>query len=212
MSQTKVCDLQTKILSFFLNLCYYISKRGDTMLKTKDILDEKDKHLRDKNIDVTFPMSKEEKKLIDEMLEHLHFSQIEKYAEKYNLRPGMGLAAPQVGINKRFFVICHEEQENVFKNYVIINPKMISHSEELIYSGCGEGCLSVNREIEGIVPRFARVTFTGFDTDGNPIKIRAREELSIAFQHELDHLNGILFYDHIDPKDPYKDAEYMREI
>lgn len=182
------------------------------MLKTKDILDEKDKHLRNKNIPVTFPMSEEEKKLIDDMLEHLHLSQIEKYAEKYNLRPGMGLAAPQVGINKRFFVICHEEQENVFKNYVIINPKMISHSEELIYSSCGEGCLSVNREVEGIVPRFARVTFEGFDVDGNPIKIRAREELSIAFQHELDHLNGILFFDHIDPKDPFKNAEFMREI
>ena len=121
------------------------------MLKTKDILDEKDKHLRNKSVDVCFPMNDDEKQLINDMLEHLHLSQIEKYAEKYNLRPGMGLAAPQVGINKRFFVICHEEQENVFKNYVIVNPKMVSHSEELIYSSGGEGCLSVNREVEGIV-------------------------------------------------------------
>ena len=52
----------------------------------------------------------------------------------------------------------------------------------------------------------------GYDIDGNPIKIRAREELAIAFQHELDHLNGILFVDHIDPKDPYKNKDYMREI
>ena len=48
--------------------------------------------------------------------------------------------------------------------------------------------------------------------DGNPVKYRAREELAIAFQHELDHLNGILFVDRIDPNDPYKDKDYMREI
>ena len=89
---------------------------------------------------------------------------------------------------------------------------MISHSEELIYASEGEGCLSVNRDVPGIVPRYARVTFTGYDIDGKPVKFRAREELSIAFQHEMDHLNGILFVDHIDPLDPYKNKDYMREI
>lgn len=182
------------------------------MLKTSDILDEKDPHLREKNIDVVFPLTKEKKKLINDMLEHLYYSQIEEYSEKYDLRPGMGLAAPQLGVNERFFVVCHEETENNFKNYILINPKMISHSEELIYASEGEGCLSVNREVPGIVPRYARVTFTGFDLDGNMVKYRAREELSIAFQHEMDHLNGILFVDHIDPLDPYKNKDYMREI
>jgi peptide deformylase len=186
--------------------------RRNSMIKTSDILDEKDKHLRAKNIDVQFPLSKERKKLINDMLEHLYYSQIEEYSEKYDLRPGMGLAAPQLGINERFFVVCHEETENNFKNYILINPKMISHSEELIYASEGEGCLSVNRDVEGIIPRYARVTFTGYDLDGKPIKYRAREELAIAFQHELDHLNGILFIDHIDPKNPYKNKDYMREI
>ena len=146
------------------------------------------------------------------MIEHLYYSQIEEYAEKYKLRPGMGLAAPQVGVNEKFFVICHEEAENKFKNYILINPQMISHSEELIYASEGEGCLSINREVEGIVPRYARVTFTGYDLDGKKVKYRAREELSIAFQHEMDHLNGILFVDHIDPNNPYKNKDYMREI
>lgn len=182
------------------------------MLLTSDILDEKDKRLRAKNVDVEFPLNDKEKKLISDMLEHLYLSQIEEEASKYNLRPGMGLAAPQVGVNKNFFVVCHEEDEGVFKDYVLINPKLISHSEELIYSSGGEGCLSVNREIEGIVPRYARVTFEGYDVNGKKVKYRAREELSIAFQHEFDHLHGILFYDHIDPKDPYKNAELMREI
>ena len=182
------------------------------MIRTSDILDEKDKHLRAKNTDVEFPLDKETKKLINDMLEHLYYSQIEEYSKKYDLRPGMGLAAPQLGINKNFFVICHEEYENKFKNYILINPKMISHSEELIYASEGEGCLSVNREVQGIVPRYARVTFTGFDLEGKQIKYRAREELSIAFQHEMDHLNGILFTDHIDPQNPYKNKDYMREI
>lgn len=182
------------------------------MLKTSDILDEKDAHLRAKNVDVTFPLKEETKKLINDMLEHLYYSQIEEYSKKYDLRPGMGLAAPQLGVNERFFVVCHEETENNFKNYILINPRMISHSEELIYASEGEGCLSVNREVPGIVPRYARVTFSGYDIDGKEIKYRAREELSIAFQHEMDHLNGILFVDHIDPLDPYKNKDYMREI
>ena len=182
------------------------------MLKTKDILDEKDKKLRENNIEVDFPMSEDEKKMIKDMLEHLRYSQIEKYAKKYALRPGMGLAAPQVGINKRFFVICHEYDDGKFNDYVLINPKIVSHSEELIYASEGEGCLSVNREVEGIVPRYARVTMEGYDEEGNYVKYRVREELAIAFQHELDHLNGILFFDYIDPENPYKDKDIMRAI
>ena len=112
-------------------------------------------------------------------------------AEKYDLRPGMGLAAIQLGINKRYFVVVHEQEiKETFKNYVIINPKIVSNSEEMIYVEEGEGCLSINRECEGIVPRYARVTVEGYDVDGNKIRVRGREELAIAFQHEIDHLSG----------------------
>ena len=182
------------------------------MLRTCDILDEKDKRVRAENKEVVFPLSNEKKKLIHDMLEHLRLSQIEEYAEKYDLRPGMGLAAPQVGVNERCFVVCHEEEPGKVKDYVLINPKLISNSEELIYASEGEGCLSVNRDVVGIVPRYARVTFNEYDVDVNPIRYRAREELSIAFQHELDHLNGILFVDKIDPNNPFKDKDFMREI
>ena len=89
------------------------------------------------------------------MLKHLRYSQIEKYAKKYELRPGMGLAAPQVGINKNFFVVCYEVSNGKFEDYILINPKVISYSEEMIYAGEGEGCLSINREVDGIVPRVA---------------------------------------------------------
>lgn len=182
------------------------------MLKTKDILDEKDIRVRAENKDTILPLSNKNKEMIKEMLEHLRFSQIEELSEKYDLRPGMGLAAPQVGINERFFVVCHEYDDGKFDDYVLINPKLISHSTEMIYASEGEGCLSVNREVEGIVPRHARITVEAYDMDGNKHKYRVREDLAIAFQHELDHLNGVLFVDYIDPKDPYKDAELYREI
>jgi len=182
------------------------------MIKIIDILDEKDKRLRMVSEDVVFPLQKEDAKTIDEMLDHLVNSQIEEIAKKYDLRPGMGLAAIQLGINKRYFVIAHEQEDKTFNRYIIINPKLVSHSEELIYAGGGEGCLSVNREVEGIVPRYARVTIEYQDKDGRTQKLRAREELAVAIQHEIDHLNGILFIDKIDPDDPFKDEEKMRMI
>lgn len=181
------------------------------MLKTKDILDEKDKRLRLISKEVTFPLTKEDIKNIELMEEYLINSQIEEKAKKYNLRPGMGMAAIQIGIPKRYIVIV-QEVEDGFDSYVVINPKIISNSTEMIYVEDGEGCLSVNRECEGIVPRYARVTIEGYDMDGNKIKVRAREELAIAFQHEIDHLNGILFVDKIDPKNPYKNKDQYRPI
>ena len=181
------------------------------MLKTKDILDEKDKRLHQVSKEVMFPLSKEDIDNINLMEEYLVNSQIEELAEKYDLRPGMGMAAVQIGVLKRYIVIVNET-DNGFDSYIVINPKIVSNSEEMIYVETGEGCLSVNRECEGIVPRYARVTIEGYDIDGNKIKIRAREELAIAFQHEIDHLNGILFVDKIDPKNPYMNMDKYRAI
>ena len=74
------------------------------MLKTKDILDEKDKRLRQISKEVEFPLTKKDRELIDTMIEYLHNSQIEELAEKYDLRPGMGLSAIQLGVAKRYFI------------------------------------------------------------------------------------------------------------
>ena len=182
------------------------------MILTKNILDEKDKRIRKISTDVTFPLEDKYKKFINDSIQMLTLSQIEEEAEKYNLRPGMGLSAIQVGILKRIFVIVYEYEEGKFENYIFINPKITSNSEELVYVDGGEGCLSVNREIEGIVPRYARINVEYYDIDGNKQKMRLRDELSIVFQHELDHLNGILFFDHIDKKNPYKNQNNMRAI
>lgn len=176
------------------------------------ILDEKDKLLHTKSLEVAFPLTKEDKKHIEDMITYLTMSQIEEYEKKYNLRAGMGLAYVQTGIPKRIFVIVEELEDKTFKNYIVINPKIITHSEEQIYVGEGEGCLSVNREVEGIVPRYARITIEAQDIEGNPYKLRVREDISVAFQHEIDHLNGILFVDRIDKKNPYKNRDLYREI
>ena len=177
-----------------------------------NILDEKDKRLRLISKEVIFPLNEEDKKRIQDMLDYLKISQIDELREKYDLRAGMGLAYIQLGIAKRIFVVVDEIEDNKFENYIVINPKIISNSEELIYVGEGEGCLSINRETEGIVPRYARITIEAFDIDGNPYSIRVREDLAVAFQHEIDHLNGILFTDKIDQKDPFKNQKNMREI
>ena len=182
------------------------------MLKTKEILDEKDKRLRLVSKEVSFPLTQKDKDLINTMIEYLRNSQIEELAEKYDLRPGMGMAAIQLGVAKRYFVVVDEVSEGVFENYILINPKIISNSVEKIYVELGEGCLSVNRPVEGIVPRYARVTVEAYDLEGRKIHVRAREELAIAMQHELDHLNGIMFTDHIDKNNPYKGKDQMRAI
>lgn len=182
------------------------------MFKKLNILDEKDKRLRMISTDITEPLTKKDKELVKQMLLELRYSQIEELSEKYKLRPGMGLAYPQLGINKRLIVIVHEYEDGKFNDYVVVNPVIVSNSEEIIAAEAGEGCLSVNRDVDGHVPRYARVTIKGKDIDGNDITIRAREDLSIAFQHEIDHLNGILFYDRINKNKPFFTEDEIRLI
>ena len=108
------------------------------MLRVKDILDESDKRLRMVSKDVVFPLTKKDRETIDLMLEYLHDSQNEELAQKYSLRPGMGLAAIQVGVNKRYFVVTDDLGEGNFDDYILINPRIISNSVEKIYVEAGE--------------------------------------------------------------------------
>lgn len=186
--------------------------KKERILPNIKILDEKDNRLRTKSTEVTFPLSKEDKQNIKDIIEFLEMSQIDEYIEKYNLRAGWGLAYIQIGIPKRIFVLVQEIEEGKFEKYVVINPKIKSMSEEMIYIPEGEGCLSVNRPTTGIVPRHARMTIEAYDEFGNLYEIRVREELAIGFQHEMDHLDGILFTDRIDPKNPYKNKDKYRAL
>ena len=140
--------------------------------------------------DVVFPLTKDEKEIIKNAMENLRFSQIDEYAKKYDLRAGWGLSAIQIGIDKRWFIIVDEQEDGTFKEYFFANPKIISNSTEKIYVEQGEGCLSVNREVVGIIPRYARVTIEAYDMDGNKIII-SNIDLSDNFDKVKLHLNRI---------------------
>ncbi len=176
------------------------------------ILSEKNPLLKKISKEVSFPLSSEDKKLIKDTITYLKMSQNETYIEKYDLRAGMGMAFVQLGHLKRIFVIAYEKEDGLFEEHIIINPVVTSTSSELVYVEEGEGCLSIDRETEGIVPRSARLSLEYQDISGNHKEIRVREEMAIAFQHELDHLDGILFTDKIDKKNPFKNSENMRAI
>lgn len=112
--------------------------------------------------------------------------------------PGVGLAAPQIGVSKQVIVIefGDEEDETIPKQlYVMINPEIISESDEKV-AGI-EGCLSVPGLI-GEVIRPQVVTVKGQDLNGKKIKIRAQGWLARIFQHEIDHINGVLYTDRAD--------------
>ncbi len=81
-----------------------------------------------------------------------------------------------------------QKREREPLSIVAINPKIVSHSVEKTYLTSGEGCLSVDRDVDGFVPRYARITVKAFDPDGKEFKKRLKGLPAIAFQHELDHL------------------------
>ena len=173
------------------------------MILMEDIIREGHPTLRTRAEEVQFPLTEEDRQLATDMLEYLINSQNPEMIEKYGLRPGIGLAANQVNALKRMFALHLEDDNGELLSFVAINPKIVSHSVEKTYITSGEGCLSVDREVPGYVPRYARITVKFFTIDGEERKIRLKGLPAIAFQHELDHLNGVMFYDHINPENPF---------
>ncbi|WP_100404633.1 peptide deformylase [Bacillus solitudinis] len=167
------------------------------MLTMKDIVREGHPVLRKVAEEVPLPASKEDKNTLQKMLDFVKNSQEPDIAEKYQLRPGVGLAAPQIGVSKRMFAVHITDEQDQLYSLGLFNPKIVSHSIEENHLENGEGCLSVDREIPGIVPRHSRITVKGTTLEGEEVTLRLRGLVSIVFQHELDHLNGIMFYDRI---------------
>ncbi|MBO0994488.1 peptide deformylase [Bacillus sp. SD088] len=173
------------------------------MIQMKDIVREGHPVLRETAQEIKMPPSQEEIRILKEMQQFLINSQDPEISEKYNLRAGVGLAASQINVSKRMIAVRLEEEDGKEYFYSLINPKIISHSVEKSYLTAGEGCLSVDRDVPGYVLRHARITLKGYDIDQErEIKLRLKGMPAIVFQHELDHLNGIMFYDHIDQDNP----------
>lgn len=177
------------------------------MILMKDIIREGHPTLRQKAVPVKLPLSQEDKKIAEDLMEYVVNSQNDEMIEKYDLRPGVGIAAPQINISKRIFAIHFDEDSGENLSIIAINPKIVSHSVEKSYLASGEGCLSVDRSIPGYVPRYARITVKAFDIEGNEYKMRLKGLPAIAFQHELDHLNGVMFFDHINTDNPFAEIE-----
>lgn len=176
------------------------------MITMNDVIREGHPTLRKKAEPLSFPLDSEMLELADELLQFLKNSQDPEIAEKYELRPGVGIAAPQVNVSKRVIAVHvpsqdEESPEPEFSS-VLINPKIISHSVQQTCLSDGEGCLSVDREVSGYVPRHKRISVEYYDLNGEKKKLRLRDFPAIVVQHEIDHLNGIMFYDRIDPDNP----------
>lgn len=108
--------------------------------------------------------------------------------------PGIGLAAIQVGEPRRIVTVDLAKEDQPKEPQVFINPEVISHSEEKVARE--EGCLSIPEYYEE-VERPARVTVRFLDLDGKTREIAAEGLLATCLQHEIDHLNGVLFIDHL---------------
>ncbi len=173
------------------------------MITMKEIIREGHPTLVKKAQDVTLPLDQETKKILQEMRQFLIHSQDPETAEKYALRPGVGLAAPQINQPLRMLAIYTDDEtlEN-HHDYLMVNPKLMSHSEAQTYMPGGEGCLSIDRDVEGLVPRYQKVTVKTllFDPKTETLRdatLRLKGFPSIVFQHELDHLNGVLFTERV---------------
>lgn len=129
-------------------------------------------------------------RLADDMLETM-------YAE-----PGLGLAAPQIGVQKRLFVYDIGEGPQT-----IVNPVISESRGEWYYE---EGCLSVPG-LSWEIMRPKEIHLTGYDLHGNAVSLEADELLSRLFQHEMDHLDGVLLVDHLDEKTRKKAMKVLRE-
>lgn len=185
--------------------CLFMSKfHSNYMITMKDIVRDGNQILHQTTKEVTVPPSEEDKETLICMVKFLKNSQDPDLANNYKLRAGVGLSANQIGLNKRMFAAYLTDEKGNEHEYTLINPKIVSHSVSMIYLPQGEGCLSVDRDIKGFVPRYERIKVKGFNLEGEEILLKLSGYPSIVIQHEIDHLNGIMFYDRINKENPFK--------
>ncbi len=139
------------------------------------------------------PILRQRCRKVEAFDQELH-SFLDDLAESMYVHRGVGLAAPQVGETLRVAVVDVGQQEDAPLLIELVNPEVVEASEEL--GEYEEGCLSFPGEAE-LVTRPARVTVRSLDREGKPFEIKAEGLLATALQHEIDHLDGIVFIDHI---------------
>ena len=139
------------------------------------------------------PVLREKAAPVDAVTESVR-SLIADMFETMYAEDGVGLAAPQIGVSERILVI--DTREEGTSPIALVNPVILEASEET--EKADEGCLSLPG-LNDVVERSARVVVNGLDPDGRPQQIEAEGLLSRALQHEIDHIDGILFIDRVSP-------------
>lgn len=185
------------------------------MILMEDIIKEGHPSLNKVSKEVLLPLTIADKKLLKDMIEFVKNSQDHELSEQYDLRPAVGIAAPQLNVNKRMFVIYVHDFDNILYEYLLVNPTLEILNDETIYLPGGEGCLSVERETSGITPRYHEILVKGYHYDYKadlliPIELKLNGYIGIVFQHEYDHLEGVLFTEKL--FDELKDAKPAFEI
>lgn len=183
------------------------------MILRKDIITDDNPVLREKSVDVTLPLSKEDEKLLDDMMEYLENSQDDEKAKELDIQPGVGLAAPQLGILKKMFVVLTYDDDGKLHKYALVNPKLISNSVAKCYLPTGEGCLSVPESHQGLVKRAYKIKMKAYDhISKQDVTLSLKGYVAIVLQHEYDHLFGKVYYDHINKANPFEIKEGEIEI
>lgn len=178
---------------------YFVLIYGRMKLK---IIKDSNPIMRKKSLTVELPLSAKDKETLDAMLEYLKLSQDEEYAEKHNIQPGVGMAAIQIGLLKRMFVIYYQTDKGPVE-YQIVNPVILETSMKKCALEQGEGCLSVPKHHEGLVHRYYKIKMKAYEAiSGQDIIISAMGYDAVVLQHEYDHLDGIFYYDRINKNNP----------
>lgn len=178
------------------------------MLTMKNVIREGHPTLYKVAKDVHLPLSNADKKLLKDLLQYVINSQNDEIAERYELRPAVGIAAPQVNQSKRMFAVHVRDFDGTLYSYALVNPVLKAKSSDIIYVPGGEGCLSVDRETEGLTPRYGSVIFEALSYDIEkdeliPVELNLSGYVGIVFQHEFDHINGILYVSKLFPVLPH---------
>lgn len=173
---------------------------------TRDnIILEPNEILKEVSQEVEIPLSNDDFKLLKILYNHVSDSQDSEYAEKYNIRTAVGIAAIQVGFKKRLLAIKAIDEMGQTHKYMLANPIYTFKSKEMTYLSNGEGCLSVEEgKYNGIVPRHRYISVKAYNLFNKKYEeIHVQDYISIVLQHEMDHLDGILYIDKINKLDPY---------
>lgn len=190
------------------------------MILMKDIIREGHKTLTTVAKEVVLPLSGTDKKTLVDLLEYVKNSQDPEMVEKYGLRPGVGLAAPQINVSKRMFAVHAPDLDNNLYSFAFVNPVITPVGNNIIYLPGGEGCLSVDRITEGLTPRYETIKVEGLAYDQehdrlSSVSFTVSGYIAIVFQHEYDHLNGILYvsklFDHLPNAKPAFEYEIAEE-